>query len=166
MEAARGDAGLSLLTRFNDAQYRLLDGIRHGDALEVGRHSGTAGDFSHLRGERQALVVTFKRSGEPVPTPVNFGLDDEGRLYFRSERRVAKIRRIENDPHVRVCPCNFRGKPTGPVAEGHARVLPREEEKRAYDALSANWGMGSRPYEKLADRYLDWHGAYVEVVPA
>jgi uncharacterized protein len=166
VEAARGDAGLTLLERFNDTQYRFLDAIRHKQALDAARSPGTASDFSHFRGERVALVVTFKRSGDPVPTPVNFGLDDEGTLYFRSERRVPKIRRIENDPHVRVCPCNFRGKPTGPVVEGRARVLSREEEKHAYDALSANWGLGSRPYEKLADRYLEWHGAYVEVVPA
>ena len=166
MEAAWGDAGLTLLERFNDTQYKLLDTIRHKEASEVARREGTVGDFSSLRGHRHALIVTFKRSGEPVPTPVNFGLDDEGRVYFRSERRVPKIRRIQNDPRVRVCACNFRGKPTGPVIEGRARVLPKDEERRAYDALEANWGLGSKPYEKLADRYLEWHGAYVEVAPA
>ncbi|TML35439.1 MAG: PPOX class F420-dependent oxidoreductase [Actinobacteria bacterium] len=157
---------MSLLTRLNDTQYRFLHAIRHPGALDVGRRPGTAKDFSALNGGRHALIVTFRRSGEPIPTPVNFGLDGEGRLYFRSERRVPKVRRIENDPHVRVCPCNFRGKPTGPVTEGRARVLPKEEETHAYKALAANWGPGSRPYEKLADRYLEWHGAYVEVIPA
>ena len=119
---------MSLLTRLNDTQYRFLHAIRHPGALDVGRRPGTAKDFSALNGGRHVLIVTFRRSGEPIPTPVNFGLDGEGRLYFRSERRVPKVRRIENDPHVRVCPCNFRGKPTGPVTEGRARVLPKEEE--------------------------------------
>ena len=166
MEAPRGDAGLSaLLERLNDVQYTVLQRIRDRGAFEAAARDGTARDFSHFRG-RHALVVTFKRSGEPVPTVVNFGLDDEGRLYFRSEQRVPKIRRIENDPHVRVAPCTFRGKPSGPVVEGRARVLGKDEEPRAYEAIAANWGPGSRPYEKLADRYLEWHGAYVEVVPA
>jgi PPOX class probable F420-dependent enzyme len=153
------------MSRLIDAQYRVYDRMRHPRAFEVAREPGTATGFESLRGVRQALVVTFKRSGEPVPTPVNFGLGDDGLLYFRSEPRVAKIRRIRNDPHVRVCACNFRGKPTGPVAEGSARVLPPDEERRAYDALDANWGAGSRPYEKIADR-LPVELVYVEVTPA
>jgi uncharacterized protein len=158
---------VTVATRLIDAQYRVYDRMRHNRAFEVARSPGSAADFDALRGARQALVVTFKRSGEPVPTPVNFGLDGEGRLYFRSERRVAKIRRIENDPHVRVGPCNFRGKPTGPLAEGRARVLSSGESDRAYAAIAANWGPGSRPYEKVADRYLDDKtAAYVEVSPA
>ena len=124
----------ALLERFNDVQYTLLQRIRDRGAFAVAAREGTAPDFSHFHGKRQALIVTFKRSGEPIPTVVNFGLDSEGRLYFRSEQRVPKIRRIETDPHVRVCPCNFRGKPTGPVAEGRARVLAGDEKKRAYDA--------------------------------
>jgi uncharacterized protein len=166
VEAAWGDAGLSaLLERLNDVQYTVLQRIRDRGAFDAASSEGTAHDFSHFRG-RHALVVTFKRSGEPVPTVVNFGLGAGGRLYFRSEQRVPKIRRIENDPHVRVAPCTFRGKPTGPVVEGRARVLAKDEEPLAYEAIAANWGPGSRPYEKIADRYLEWHGAYVEVIPA
>src|SRR3954447_20611988 len=103
------------MSRLMDLQYKVYDRARHPRAFEVARAQGTASDFSALRGARQALVVTFKRSGEPVPTPVNFGLDDQGRLYFRCEPDVAKIRRLGRDPHVRVGPCNIRGKPLGPM---------------------------------------------------
>jgi uncharacterized protein len=96
---------------------------------------------------------------------VNFGLDGEGRLYFRSEPHVAKLRRIRKDPHVRVGPCSFRARPTGPMTEGRARVLPREEHSRAHAALAANWGPGSRPYEWIADK-VGPELAYVEVEPA
>jgi PPOX class probable F420-dependent enzyme len=148
-----------------DLQYRVLDRGRHPRAFEAAREPGAAHDFSALRGARQALVVTFKRSGEAVPTPVNFGLDAEGRLYFRSEPHVAKVRRLRRDPHVRVAPCNLRGKPLGPMAEGRARVLPAEEEQRAYDALDANWSPAMKVLEKGADR-LPVEMIYVEVVPA
>jgi PPOX class probable F420-dependent enzyme len=153
------------MSKVMDAQYKLYDRMRHPRAFEVAREEGTAADFESLRGARQALVVTFKRSGEPVPTPVNFGLDGDGKLYFRCEPHVAKIRRINNDPHVRVCACNFRGKPTGPVAEGRARVLPPEEKDRAYDAIAANWAPGVRQYERTGD-LLGWDLVYVEVTPA
>jgi PPOX class probable F420-dependent enzyme len=77
---------------------------------------------------------------------------------------VAKIRRIRRDPHVRVGPCNLRGKPRGPMAEGRARVLPPEEEERAYAAIEANWSSGMKVFEKGADR-VGLPAVYVEVEP-
>lgn len=153
------------MSRLVDAQYRVYDRMRHRDASEVARRPGSAPDFEHMRDARQALVVTFKRSGEPVPTPVNFGLDDEGRLFFRTEARLAKVARIRNDPHVRVGPCNLRGRPAGPMAEGRARILPPEDHHRAYTAIARNWSTAMKPYEKVADR-MPVELAYVEVEPA
>jgi PPOX class probable F420-dependent enzyme len=152
------------MSKVMDLQYKLFDRARHPRALEAAREAGTAPDFSTLRGARQALVVTFKRSGTPVATPVNFGLDEQGRLYFRSEPHVAKIRRIRRDARVRVGPCNLRGKPLGPMAEGRARVLPAEEEERAYAALAANWSAAMTVLEKGADR-MPLEMVYVEVEP-
>ena len=103
--------------------------------------------FEHLRGQKYCLLVTYKRSGEAVPTPVWFGLD-EGNVYVRSEANVAKVKRIGNDPHVRVAPCTARGKPLGPPAEGRARVLHEASDKeRAEAALEANYGLGRKIYE-------------------
>ena len=156
---------LTLPSRFMALQYRLYDRMRHRRAFEVARERGTARDFEGLRGARQCLVVTFKRSGEPVPTPVNFGLSDDGRLYFRSEPHVAKVRRIRNDPHVRVCACNMRGKPRGEVAEGTARVLPESEHERAKAIVAANWRADMRPFERTLDR-IGVPETYVEITPA
>ena len=152
-------------SRFMALQYRLYDRMRHPRAFEVARQEGTARGFEGFRGVRQALVITFKRSGEPVPTPVNFGLSDEGALIFRSEPHVSKIKRIRHDPHVRVCPCNLRGKPRGPLVEGTARILPEAENERAHAILEANW----RPEMKLFERGADGLGVpvvYVEVIAA
>jgi uncharacterized protein len=154
------------MSKLIDAQYRVYDRLRHRDAFAAARRPGDASGFEHMRGARQALVVTFKRSGEPVPTPVNFGLDDDGgRLFFRTEARLAKVARIRNEPHVRVGPCNLRGRPTGPMAEGRARILPAEEHERAYAAIARNWSAAMKPYEKVADR-VPVELAYVEVTPA
>jgi PPOX class probable F420-dependent enzyme len=148
-----------------DLQYRLLDRMRHREAFEAARREGTASDFESLRAARQCLVVSFKRSGEPVPTPVNFGLSDEGRLYFRSEPRSAKVRRIRRDPHVRVCACDMRGKPNGPLAEGAARIVPRSENERADSIVASNWNAPMKVLERGLDR-LPLELAYVEVTPA
>jgi PPOX class probable F420-dependent enzyme len=147
-----------------DANYRVLDRMRHRHAFEVARKPGTEGDFAGFSGARQCLVITFKRSGEPVPTPVNFGLS-AGRLYFRSEPRSAKVRRIRRDPHVRVAPCNLRGRPTGGTTEGTAHVLSGEEASRADAALAANWTPPMKAMERGMDR-LPIEIVYVEVVPS
>ena len=121
--------------------------------------------FEHLRGHKYCLLVTYKRSGEAVPTPVWFGLGD-GKLYLRSEANAAKVKRIGNDPRVRVAPCTVRGKPAGPPAEGRARVLdqPSDEEK-AELTLQANYGLGRKVYEG-AGGALGPETVYLEITPA
>ena len=118
--------------------------------------------FDHLQGQKYCLLVTYKRSGEAVPTPVWFGLSDE-KLYVRSEADVGKIKRIRNDPQVRVAPCTARGKPLGPPTEGRARVLdqPGDEEK-AEVALQANYGLGRKVYEGVGGAS---ETVYLEITP-
>ena len=108
-------------------------------------------------------MVTFRRSGEAVPTPVWAGLAD-GRLYFRSEKRVGKIKRIRANPRVLVAPCDSRGKPLGEAVEGRARILPPSEEPTAEAAIQSNFGLGRRMYEGVAMN-LGPEGVYVEVTP-
>jgi hypothetical protein len=67
-----------------DFGYRLMDAGRSRKAAQATRERAGATSFDALRGARQGLVVTFKRPGEPVPTPVNIGLSDDGRVYFRA----------------------------------------------------------------------------------
>jgi uncharacterized protein len=153
------------MSRLMNLQYRMYDRLRHRRAFELAREEGTAPDFDHLRGHRHCLVVTFKRSGEPVPTPVWFVLTDDGRIVFRSESPTAKIRRLRNDPHVRVGPCNVRAKPLGPMAEASGRVLEGEESARGEAALRDSWALDQRIFESGADRMAP-DLVYVELVPA
>jgi uncharacterized protein len=154
---------MSVAERIADLQYKVLDRMRDRRAFETARRGGTAADFDGFRDARQCLVVTFKRSGEPVPTPVNFGLAF-GRLYFRSEPRSAKVKRIRRDPHVRVCPCNLRGRPSGEMVEGRARLLSGGDMERADAALAGNWTKGMKAMERALDR-LPIEMVYVEVEP-
>jgi PPOX class probable F420-dependent enzyme len=83
---------------------RFYHWVRHPSAHSPAGEEQTIAGFGHLRGHKYCLLVTYKRSGEAVPTPVWFGLGD-GKLYVRSEAAVAKVKRIRNDPHVRIAPC-------------------------------------------------------------
>ena len=152
------------MSRAASIQNRFYDAVRSRAAKRAAEGEAGARGFDHLSGHSYCVVVSYKRSGEGVPTPVWFGVGDDGRLYFRTDPDSAKIRRIRNDPRVRVAPCTTRGKPTGPAAEGRARVLPEEEHARAEPVIQANYGLGRKIYEGAVDRVID-EVAYVEVTP-
>jgi uncharacterized protein len=146
-------------------QNRFYDLIRSRSAKRAAEDSRT-GSFEPLAGHKYGLIVSFKRDGSGVPTPIWFGLDGEGRLYFRTGAEVAKVKRIQRNPRVLVAPCTVRGKPLGPSIEGTARLLSSEEEKeRAEAAIKSNYGMGRRLYESAADA-VGGDEAYVEVSPS
>ena len=148
-----------------DSQYWLMDKGRSRKAAEIARRPPEATGFGAARGARQGLVVTYKRSGEPVPTPVNIGMSDDGRIYFRAEPTAWKVRRIRSNPRVLVGPCNLRGRPRGPLAEGTARVLERDDAARGEALVAGNWSAAMRPLEKALDR-LHIPMVYVEIAPA
>jgi uncharacterized protein len=117
-----------------------------------------------LHAHKYCLLTTFRKSGEPIPTPVWFGLAD-GRGYFRTEAGVGKVKRIRNDPRVRVAPCTVRGRPLGPPAEGRARVLEPQDSERAERAIAANYGLARRVYEAIGRRFSSIDQVYIEIAP-
>ena len=149
--------------RLAAASNRVYLRIRDRDAWSATEGPAEASDFAALAGHKYCLLVTYRNSGEPIPTPVWFGLAD-GKVYVRSESQVGKVKRIRANGRARVAPCNLRGKPLGPAADGRARVLPFAEEDRAEAALSANYGLGRALYEGAGGR-MGISTVYLEITP-
>ena len=156
---------MGLKHRLSDASYWVYDRARHRTAFEVAGQPGTASDFAGLRGQKYALLVTFRSDGTAVPTPVWFALLDDHRFVTRTEERTAKVRRIRRNSRARVFPCDPRGKPLGPGVESTARILETgERSERAEVELDRHYGRTRRIYEKLM---ADETGmVYLELVPA
>lgn len=154
----------NLAHRLTRKQDRLFDRLRDKQAFEAAGYPGTAATFDALDGAEYALVVTFRRSGQPVPTPMWFGLHN-GRAYVRSLADAGKIKRLGRNPDVRVAPCTVRGKPTGPFADGVARILPADESRIAEAALDRHYGLRRRVYECVGSR-LGVQTVYVELAPS
>ncbi len=143
----------------------LYDRIRDPAAEQAARAGAGAQGFAGLRGHKYCLLVTYRRSGEPVPTPVWFGLDGAGRVYVRTEADAAKVRRVRHDSRALVGPANARGRPLGPLASGTARVLADAERDAAERALRRNYGLGRRVYEAVLGSRGE-RAAYLEVTAA
>jgi uncharacterized protein len=154
---------LSLAHRISRGQDRLLDRLRHQSAAAAARFPATADTFAALIDEEFALLVTFRRSGEPVPTPVWFGLQD-GRAYVESLVDAGKVKRLGHDRRVRVAPCTLRGKPKGPFTDGIGRIVGAAEEQNAEAALDLHYGLRRRLYVTLGNR-LGVRSVYLELTP-
>ena len=140
---------------------RFYDAIRRDEAVTIADGEPGAHGFGHLSGP-YCLVATYKRSGEAIATPLWYGVDDDGRLYFRTYAPSAKVKRIRNDPRVRVAPSTMRGKPKGPSAAATARVLDPSEEPHAEEAIQSNYGRFRSLYERTGGNF---DAVYVEVTP-
>jgi PPOX class probable F420-dependent enzyme len=99
-------------------------------------------------------LETFRKNGVAVSTPVWFA-EDSGVLYIYSLANAGKVKRIRNNPRVRIAPCDIRGKPKGEPVDAHARLVDAAAAKRAHKLLDKKYGlmkkMGSI-YSKLMKR--------------
>ena len=78
-----------------------------------------------LEQARFIALVTFRRNGTPVSTPVLF-VPDGGRLLVRTAHGTGKLKRIAHTPEVLVVPCDSRGRGLGVPVHGRARILGEE----------------------------------------
>lgn len=85
-------------------------------------------------------LATFRRSGVAVETPVWFAADGN-KLYVFSESKAGKVKRLRNDPRVRVAACSVTGRVRGDWFEGNGcRVTDPAVIERAYATLRRKYG--------------------------
>lgn len=85
--------------------------------------------LSQFENQRFVVLETYRRDGRAVRTPLLF-IIHRNRLYMRTAAHTYKVKRIRNNPNVRVAPSTFRGELKGEWVEGEARV---------YDAADMQW---------------------------
>ena len=151
---------MSLSERLARASDRFYDRMRSSRAQDVAETAPT-GSLADLQGRKYCVLVTYKKSGEPVPSPLWFGTGN-GKLYFLTGATTAKLKRIERNPQVRVAAATTRGRPRSAPLLGTARVLPSDEAAEAERCLQANYGLGRRLYSRLGRQVAS---VYVEVTP-
>jgi hypothetical protein len=143
---------------------RLYNRARDPAAFRILAGDDVSGSLDSLRGHKYAVLVSFRRTGEPVPSPIWVAVDTQGRAYVQTGRASGKVKRIRNNSQVLIAASTARGKPTGPVLSGTARVLPKEEWAHSETTLASNFGLGRWLYLR-AFRTSDDALAYVEITP-
>jgi PPOX class probable F420-dependent enzyme len=100
---------------------------------------------AEIHGQRYLSLATFRKTGVAVYTPVWFA-EDGGKLYFMTNSKLGKCKRIRNNPQVKIAPCTMRGKITGPEFPATARILPPEEFSRVRKAIQAKYWLARVPF--------------------
>ncbi|GAA4622526.1 PPOX class F420-dependent oxidoreductase [Cellulomonas oligotrophica] len=91
-----------------------------------------------LGDETYVQLVTFRRSGTRVPSPVWVARDGDA-LVVTTDGESGKVKRLAHDPRVELRPCTMRGRvdPAAPAVRARARVLTPEEAGPSADAALA-----------------------------
>jgi hypothetical protein len=95
-------------------------------------------DLSAFSGQKYIALETFKKNGEGVKTPVWFVLHD-GAFYIYTEADSWKVKRIRNNPRVRVAVSDMRGNVKGSWSEGTAAIIDGEERLEADKLLDQKY---------------------------
>jgi PPOX class probable F420-dependent enzyme len=106
----------------------------------------TSEALEFLRSNHHSVLITRRRSGDPNPSPVVHGVDDEGRIVISSREPAYKVRNLREDP--RAIMCAFTDKFFGPWVrvEGRARIIPLPEAMPGLESL----------YRQVAGEHPDW----------
>jgi PPOX class probable F420-dependent enzyme len=84
--------------------------------------------FIDLKEATFVALETFKKSGEGVITPT-WITGKDGKLYIWTELNSWKVKRIRNNPNVRICESDVAGNPKGEWFEAQARILETDEAR-------------------------------------
>ncbi|MGC2528486.1 MAG: PPOX class F420-dependent oxidoreductase [Candidatus Acidiferrum sp.] len=102
--------------------------------------------FAAFRDHKYLSLETFKKSGEGVRTPVWFAADpasdlgsDEARLFLYTIGNTGKVKRIRNNPRVKIAPCRIKGEPLGEFVDANTEIITGEEAARAMKLLNKKY---------------------------
>ena len=116
-------------------------------------------------------LTTFRRSGDPVATPVRAAPDGDD-LVVWTRADSGKVKRLRHTARVTVAPCDIRGRVTGPAVEATAVLTEPHRWRQARAALARRYGWqwrvsytSARLWQRLTRPGTERH-ALIRVRPA
>ena len=94
--------------------------------------------LAQFDGQNYASLETFKKNGQGVKTPVWFVLHKNA-LFVYTEADSWKVKRIRNNPRVRVALCTMRGHIKGPWLDATASLVDGDERSAANALLDRKY---------------------------
>jgi uncharacterized protein len=115
--------------------------------------------FAAFAGHKYLNLETFKKSGEGVKTPVWFAAEPSANLdssaatlYVYTIGASGKVKRIRNNPRVRIAPCDMRGRVLGEWVDARAEIVTGEEAAHGMQLLNKKYF----PWKQLLDFFASF----------
>ena len=97
-----------------------------------------------LAGESYISLVTFRKTGREVPTPVWFA-ERDGHYYVFSESKAGKVKRLRNSSRARVAACGARGAVHGEWHDANATLMDDAAAiEQAHGTVRSKYGLQMR----------------------
>jgi PPOX class probable F420-dependent enzyme len=107
-------------------------------------------------------LETQRRNGTWVATPVSLAVSD-GHAFFRTYSVSGKAKPLRHFDEVRVAPCSFFGRPSGPATMARARLLEHAEVPLARRALAKRHPVLQGVAVPLAHRLMRYRTLHYEL---
>lgn len=98
--------------------------------------------------QRYLNLESYRKNGTPVATPLWFATENDT-IYIYSRANAGKVKRIGNNPKVRIVPCDARGKPKGEWVDANALVLDERGAALGHELLNNKY----RWMKRLGDAF-------------
>ena len=110
--------------------------------------------FAGFAEKKYLNLETLKKNGQSVKTPVWFAAESpaaldsrEAKLYVYTIGVSGKVKRIRNNPQVRIAPCDMRGNVNGEWVTARAEILTGAEAQHGMQMLNKKYV----PWKQLLD---------------
>ena len=117
-------------------------------------------------------LVSFKRDGTPVATPVWFVVDGD-RLLVITDAQSGKVKRIRRNPQVTVAACRADGRVIGERLPARAEILPARDLEQAKKLVARKYRLDRvlilpvyNLVQRLHGRRLSGEVAVLAITPA
>ncbi len=122
--------------------------------------------FAPLEKQSYLNLETFRKNGEGVRTPVWFAADPTtdlrsrgAKLYVYTIENTGKVKRVRNNPRVRIAPCNRTGGLQGDWIDANAQVVEGAEADRGSKLLTQKYFL-----KRIFDLFAMFRAAKREVL--
>ena len=100
-------------------------------------------DISQFDKTNYINLETYRKNGVSVITPVWFVI--EGKNFFViTKSSTGKIKRLRNNPNIRISPCDFRGKVKGKWLNGLATLKTPDEYPQIINLRNKKYGFRTK----------------------
>lgn len=103
----------------------------------------SADRLAQLAKHKYIALETYRKSGQPVSAPVWFMIDNN-LIYVVTRSTTGKVKRLRNNPAVRIASSSYNGDPKGEWIDGKARFVDGAEAERAIQLRKKKYGLQAR----------------------